>query len=266
MNQTMDQALDHDKVGKVHPPSQHPEDVKMVFNTRAEWEEELARRKAFRESDPWADPDYCPSPAEVGVPNGGTIGKPQKYESDVERLRRTARERQYEKEIETLHEEMEKLLQGVSAKDAATWPKVPYYIEGGIVQNKKWDDDLDEKKYNFDHVEAWRAFLKVIRKVKRDLRCGNCYTTTPKEPLKAMARCSLCKTMRYCSAACQKKDWRVRHKTYCAGVKVPEKKPCEVCRKADCVCGTTPSPPNPIYGMLPQELRTKESFRTSWTT
>lgn len=255
-------ALDYDKPAKVYPPSQRPEDVKMVFNTKAEWAEELARRRAVRESDPWQDPDYAPEAAEVGVPNGGSIGKPQKYESDTDRLKRTARERGYEKDIESLYEEFEKLLDGVAAKDKSTWPQMPYYIEGGIVQNKKWDDDLDEKKYAFCHLEQWRAYLVKIRKIKRDLRCGNCYTTTPKAPLKAMARCSLCKVMRYCSTDCQKKDWRTRHKRGCPGTKFVEPKICEFCHRATCVCGTHTA--DPMYSALPQELRAKEAFRTGY--
>ena len=243
MNMTMEQALDDDQAAaevKIYPVTQKPEDVKMSFGSKEEWEAELKRRRAVRGQDPWADPDYCPNPQDIGVPRGGQIGKPQKFESDSERLRRTARERQFEKEIEKLHKEMETCLAGVSEKDAATWPKMPYYIEGGIVQNKKWDDDLNEVKYCWDHVVIWRAFMVKVRKCKHDLRCGNCYVVTPKPPLKQMARCSRCKIMRYCSAECQKKDWRIRHKTYCQGqIKLAAHKMCEFCRKMpdDCVCG-----------------------------
>ena len=126
----------------------------------------------------------------------------------------------------------------VLPKDAEAWPPLPYYIEGGIVQNAKWDDDLDEVKYAWEHVTAWRDYVVKAKKCKHDLRCGNCYGVTPKAPLKSMARCSKCKVMRYCSADCQKKDWKVRHKTYCAGqAHLLETKLCEFCRKAECICG-----------------------------
>ena len=236
----MEQALDHDSDNqpKIFPISQAPDDVKMVFNSKEEWAAELERRRAVRDADPWQDPDYCPNPQTMGVPWGGTIGKPQKYESDTERLKRTSRERQYEKEVETHHAAMVESLKGVGATDAKAWPKMPYYIEGGIVQNAKWDDDLDEVKYNWDHVLLWRDYSKKAKKCRHDLRCGNCYGVTPKAPLKSMARCSKCKVMRYCSADCQKKDWKVRHKTYCAGqAHLLETKLCEFCRKAECICG-----------------------------
>tara|TARA_B100000475_G_C14970034_1_gene303566 strand:- start:29 stop:904 length:876 start_codon:yes stop_codon:yes gene_type:complete len=240
MNSTMEQALDtdSDRQPKVFPISTNPEEVKMSFNSKEEWEAELARRRAVRAADPWQDPDYCPNPQAAGVPLGGVIGKPQKFESDTERLRRTARERQYEKEIEKHKKESASLLEGVAPKDAEAWPPLPYYIEGGIVQNAKWDDDLDEVKYAWEHVTAWRDYVVKAKKCKHDLRCGNCYRVTPKAPLKAMARCSKCKVMRYCSKECQAKDWRVRHKTYCAGqAHLLEAKVCEFCRKVDCICG-----------------------------
>ena len=83
--------------------------------------------------------------------------------------------------------------------------------------------------------------MKIVRNLRRDLRCANCYVVVPKAPLKAMAKCSLCKVARYCSAECQKKDWKARHRVHCPARRQAreERGECEFCRKkkADCVCG-----------------------------
>ena len=57
----------------------------------------------------------------------------------------------------------------------------------------------------------------------------------------ATMRCGRCQKVSYCSAACQKRDWKERHRVHCpARRKAAEARgECEFCRKpkADCVCG-----------------------------
>ena len=173
-------------------------------------------------------------------PRGG--GGADARRAQAARLHRMARERNYGAEIETLKKERDELMAGVAGPDLRKWPAMPRFIEGGVIQKHKPDDGVEEEFiYAWEEVLRWRAHLVTMRALRRDLRCANCYVVAPKPPLKAMARCSLCRVARYCSAECQKKDWRVRHKAHCAGkrAKPAAEEFCEFCLKkgAKCVCG-----------------------------
>ncbi|KAJ1448651.1 hypothetical protein M885DRAFT_538493 [Pelagophyceae sp. CCMP2097] len=220
----------------LHPLSQPADHIKRSFASREEWEEELARRKAAR---------AAPSDEGTVVRSGVTAGRrpgndaplgrrtlraPEALgtgvgddgvdedESDAERMLRISRERSFAAEIEGHHAAAAKLVQGVTPLDMAAWPAAPTYIPGGIVQNVTLDDALDETKYAWADVVRWRAHVAALEKLRGALRCAHCYGVAPKPPQSAMARCGRCHTARYCSAACQRTDWKVRHRNSCRAV------------------------------------------------
>ena len=76
-----------------------------------------------------------------------------------------------------------------------------------------------------------------MKRIKDSLRCANCYALTPKDGNRVMMTCSRCKKVRYCralggncidaaattrivrfrtgSVACQRRDFKVRHRAVC---------------------------------------------------
>ena len=86
----------------------------------------------------------------------------------------------------------------------------------------------------------WRMWLKDVQKLRDSLRCACCYSMTPKDGNRVMMTCSRCKKVRYCSLACQKKDFRERHKNVCMPAEPPKPKappePCAFCRHYPCTC------------------------------
>ena len=88
----------------------------------------------------------------------------------------------------------------------------------------------------------WRCWLKDVKKVRDSLRCASCYSMTPKDGMRVMMTCSRCKKVRYCSKACQKRDFKERHKNVCMPCEPPEKRApaapeyCIFCRHIPCTC------------------------------
>ena len=158
---------------------------KTVFGSREEWQAEVARRRKER-------------------------GPPE--ESSIEKMQRRARDRSYASEVEELAARVESLREGLGEADLKDWPaQRPRFIEGGIVQ-----EDGGEVVYDFSDLERWRSYVSECRRYRDGLRCGHCYAVAPKAPLRRMALCSQCKTIRYCSSDCQRTDWKLRHKRNCS--------------------------------------------------
>jgi hypothetical protein len=67
-------------------------------------------------------------------------------------------------------------------------------------------------------LESPAQYLAEVRKSTHSagLRCDACQLVLPVEELHA---CSACRAARYCSRACQRKDWKDRHKSLCALVR-----------------------------------------------
>ncbi|KAJ7272546.1 hypothetical protein B0H12DRAFT_1319779 [Mycena haematopus] len=49
--------------------------------------------------------------------------------------------------------------------------------------------------------------------VAGDMLCAQCFQ--PANPAKPLKACSACRRVSYCSTACQKRDWKTRHKQFC---------------------------------------------------
>lgn len=103
---------------------------------------------------------------------------------------------------------------------------------------------IPEVPAEWHHDYEWRTWRDAVRKLRDSLRCASCYSTKPKEGLRVMMTCSRCRQVKYCSVACQKKDFKERHKAVCkpcapkpfTGDRKADVPACGICGKRPCAC------------------------------
>lgn len=93
---------------------------------------------------------------------------------------------------------------------------VPYWEQGAkhatrIAISPTFAVSFVEDVFDFDRFRSLASNEDVPAKE----RCSNCRATEAKGTGGPLKKCSRCQTAKYCSAECQKKDWRV-HRGECA--------------------------------------------------
>ncbi|EEY16992.1 conserved hypothetical protein [Verticillium alfalfae VaMs.102] len=93
---------------------------------------------------------------------------------------------------------------------------VPYWEQGAkhatrVAISPTFAVSLVEDVFDFDRFRSLASNEDVPAKE----RCSNCRATEAKGTGGPLKKCSRCQTAKYCSAECQKKDWRV-HRGECA--------------------------------------------------
>ncbi|EGD72626.1 hypothetical protein PTSG_04361 [Salpingoeca rosetta] len=89
--------------------------------------------------------------------------------------------------------------------------------KGGDEKSGEEALDGERLRKGTDVIKGKRPFAHVVEKAKMETVCQTCFVQC-EQLRRPLQRCAGCKALRYCSAACQKADWK-DHKPECAALK-----------------------------------------------